>query len=190
MVGDRGEALLVDAQGEQQVRDAVRRRQLALGGVHAEAVDAAAAGCDQQGTGLADEPDAQLAVLERQAGAALEVARLVVEQVAEESLRDRLGMPVARPLRARDGGAAGRVQLGDDPGVRRRHEGDRRGDRLEPEHPRRGGDERDGVEQRPGVPEPCQRRSQRASVRARHGTVGELRERLACGHSRPRSGGA
>ena len=57
MVRDRGEAVLVATQREQQVGDPVGRRKLAVGRAHAEAVHPPAAGRDQQRAGLADEPD-------------------------------------------------------------------------------------------------------------------------------------
>ena len=74
-----------------------------------------------------------VAALEREAGAALELALVVAEQVAEQALRDRLGpargaAPFGRTTRR----APERVQLGDDPGVRERGERHRRGERLEP----------------------------------------------------------
>ena len=52
-------------------------------------------------------------------------------------------------LRAHHARAPERVQLGDDPGVRQRGERHRRGERLEPDHPHAGADERHRVEQRP-----------------------------------------
>ena len=47
---------------------------------------------------LPHQPDAEPAALEREAGVALELARLVAEQVAEQALGDRLGALVARAL--------------------------------------------------------------------------------------------
>ena len=100
MVGDRREAGLVGAEGQQQVGDAVGRRQIGRVRADAEAVHHLAAGHDEQGALLADQPGAQLAGLEREAGLALELARVVAEQVAEQSLGDGLGVLVARSLAA------------------------------------------------------------------------------------------
>src|SRR5215210_6745513 len=86
VVRDGREAVLVGPQGQQQVRDAVRRRQLGLRGPDAEAVDPAAR--QQQGSGFADEPGAELTALEREARVALELALAMAEQVAEEALGD------------------------------------------------------------------------------------------------------
>ena len=81
------------------MRDAVGRRQLGVGGGHAEAVHAPAARHDEQRAALADEPDAERGALERQAGLALELALLVAEQVAEEALRH--GLAGGSPARLR-----------------------------------------------------------------------------------------
>ena len=96
VVGHGGEALLVLAQGEQQVRDPIRGRQLGIRRRDAEAVHAPAARRHEQRARLAHEPDAELAALEREAGAALELALVVAEQVAEEALGDRLAAPALR----------------------------------------------------------------------------------------------
>ena len=70
--------------------------------VHAPAVDAAAAGPHEHGAGLADQPDAERAALEHEAGARVQVARLVADEVAEQAERRAL-----RPaVRARPRGAA------------------------------------------------------------------------------------
>jgi hypothetical protein len=153
VVGDGREALLVHAQGEQQMGHAVGRRQVRLGGAHTEAVHPPPATDDQQRAGLADDPHAQAAGLQREPGAALQLALVGAEQVAEQSLRNGLGPLVAPPLRPRHPRAAVRVQLGDDPGVCRGRQRHRRQQRLEPHHRRPGGQERDRVEQRPRVPE-------------------------------------
>ena len=100
VVRDRREALLVLAQRQQQVGYPVGRRQLAVRGPHAEAVHPPAAGRDEQRAALADQPDAERAALEREAGVALELALVVAEQVAEQALRDRLARAASRaPLR-------------------------------------------------------------------------------------------
>ena len=182
VVGDRGEALLVHPQGEQQVRDPVGGRQLGLGRADAVAVHAPATRRYEQGARLSHQPDAEVAALEREPGPALELALLVAEQVAEETLRRRLRRIVARPLRPHHAGAAERVQLGDDPGVgegRQRHRG---GERLEPQHPGAGDHERNRVEHRPRVPDaaPAQ---EPARVRARSPRDrGELWEGLLGAH--------
>ena len=107
VVRDGREPLLVGAQREQQVRDPVGRRQVAVGRPHAEAVDALSAVRNQDGACLAEQPDAERAALHRQPGLALQVARVVAEQVAEQPLRDRLG--VARcAARAADGSCSTR----------------------------------------------------------------------------------
>ena len=71
VVRNRGEPLLILAQRQQQVRDPVGGRQLALDGANAEAVHTAAAGRHEQRAALAEQPDAQLSRLESQAGIAL-----------------------------------------------------------------------------------------------------------------------
>ena len=87
-------------------------------GVDAPAVDAAAAGPHEQRAGLADEPDAERAALEHEAGARVQVARLVADEVAEQAERGALRPAVrARPA-AQDVRAALGVQLGDHPRVR------------------------------------------------------------------------
>ena len=98
-VGDGREAVLVGAQREQQVGDPVGRRQRAVLDVHAPAVHAAAARAHEQRAGLADQPDAERAALEHQAGAGVQLARLVADEVAEQ--------PDRGPLRALAGAAAG-----------------------------------------------------------------------------------
>jgi len=151
VVRDRREALLVGSQRQQQVRDPVGRRQVALGGPHAEAVNPVSTVRHQDRAGLAEEPDPELPALHRQAGLALEVARVMTQEVAEESLRDRLSGLVARPARRPDRvRAAERVQFGDDPSVREARERDRQRERLERDQrdarQRERDDERNGLE--------------------------------------------
>src|SRR5262245_26366457 len=81
VIRDGGEADLVRAEGEQEMGDAVRGRELVIARRHAEAVDAPAVAGDEQRTALAHEPDPQVALLEREPGAPLEVALLVAEEV-------------------------------------------------------------------------------------------------------------
>ena len=121
---------------------------------NAEAVHAPAPGRHEQRAALAEQPDAELAALEGEPGLALELALVVAEQVAEQPLRHGLSRRGPRLLRPHDARPPERVQLGDDPGVRERGERHRRGERLEPDHPHAGADERHRVEQRPGMPDP------------------------------------
>src|SRR5207248_8613381 len=114
MVGHGGETDLVRTQREHQMRNPVGRRQIGIGHAHAKAVRALRAGRDEDGAGLADEPRPERAALERKPGPALQLARLMVEQVAEEALRERLGLVVARALPPRTARAAERMALGDE----------------------------------------------------------------------------
>ena len=66
-VGDRREALLVLAQGQQQMGDPVGRRQItALADPHAEAMDAMSARAHQDRPLLTDQPDAEPPALQGQ----------------------------------------------------------------------------------------------------------------------------
>ena len=115
-VGDRREAGLVLAQGEQEMGGAVRGRQVAVD-LHAPAVDPPPAGAHEQRARLPDEPDAERAALQREPRAGVQLARVVAEQVAEQAER--------RALRRRRRRAAA--------GARR----SRRGSRTAPGSPRR-----------------------------------------------------
>src|SRR5205823_1825966 len=97
VVGHGREAGLVASQGEQQVGDAVRWRQLSVGGANAEAVHPPPA--DEQRPRLSHEPHPELAPLHREPGIALERAGTVAEQVAQEALRHLLTALVPRALR-------------------------------------------------------------------------------------------
>jgi len=74
-----GETLLVHPESEQEVRYAVGRGQLAVHGLHAEAVHPAATGRHEQRTALTEQPDAELPALKGEAGLALELPLLVAE---------------------------------------------------------------------------------------------------------------
>ena len=100
MIRDGREALLVLSQRQEQVGYAVGRRQLRVRHAHAEAVHAPAARRDEQRAALADQPGAERAALEREAGVALQAALVMAEQVAEEALRNLLAGAVPAPLRA------------------------------------------------------------------------------------------
>ena len=99
LVGDGGEALLVGAQREQQVADAVGARQVRVVDADAEAVDGACA-ADEQRARLADEPRPEPAGLEHEAGARVQVARVVVDEVAEQAERGALRVLALRAASA------------------------------------------------------------------------------------------
>jgi hypothetical protein len=123
MVGERGEADLVLPQSEQEVGDPVGPWKLWIGRAGTEAVHSPAPGPDQERTGLADEPDAEPAGLERQAALALKCSRFVIEQIAQEALRRPLRGARASALERKDDArAAVGEKLGDHPGVEPRNE--------------------------------------------------------------------
>src|SRR4051794_6927910 len=125
VVRDRGEARLVGAQRQQQVRDAIRRRQVAIGDPYAVAMHAPAAGADEQRPGLAHQPYAEPAALQGEPGRALQVTLAVPQQVAEQALCHLLRAAVGPRLAAHHVRAAEGVQLRDDPGVREARERNR-----------------------------------------------------------------
>ena len=156
---------------------------------HAEAVHPAATGRHEQRAALAEQPDAQLAVLERKPGLALELALLVAEQVAEQALCHRLSredracrLVRAWPLRPDHARASERVQLRDDPGVRQRGQRDRGGQRLEPDHPHARADERHRVQERPGMPDPSPAAQPARISGLAPRDRGELGKGLVCAH--------
>ena len=81
---------------------------------HAPADDAAAAG-HQQRAGLPDQPDAEPAALEHEAGAGVQRAGVVADEVAEQPERRPLGRVVAPPARRDDLRAPARVERRDRP---------------------------------------------------------------------------
>ena len=87
----------------------------------APAVHAAPAGAHEQRARLADQPDAEAAALHHEAGARVQVARVVADEVAEQPERGASAASPRRAARAHDLRAAVGVQLGDRPGMRERH---------------------------------------------------------------------
>ena len=120
-VGHGGEALLVGAQREQQVGDAVARRQRGVGHAHAPAVHAPAAAADEQRAGLArrarrpSRPRSSTSPVAR-----VQLARVVADEVAEQPERRAPRRRPARRVRRGRTTFAPRcgVELGDDPRVR------------------------------------------------------------------------
>src|SRR5687767_8322693 len=143
LVGDGGEALLVGAQREEEVRDAIRARQVRVVDADAEAVDAPLA--DEQSARLADQPRAEPARLLDEPGPRVEVARVVVDEVPQEPERRPLRLVGLARLRADDLGAAVGVQLGDRPRLDERERGGGRKPRLDRDEHRGGDEERDDV---------------------------------------------
>ena len=196
VVGHGGEALLVGAQREQQVGDRGPTAAARGSGTRTQKQ------CTRRPPGTTSSAPAsptshtpELAALERQAGLALELARLVAEQVAEQALGHRLGALVARPLGRTHARAAEGVQLGDDPGVRERWRsatGAASAARARISTTP-AGDERDACRATVQASRAARSaRSQRASSRSRQGTARELGERALRDRriSRRRSGGA
>ena len=140
---------------------AARRR------LHAPAADAPPARATSSAPGSADQPRAQPAALEREAGARVQLARLVAEQVAEQAERRRSGPSAARgrgrmtfaPRRAYSTGmsqacASATSETGND-------------ERLQRHHHDRDGDERDVWATVVSVHTRPRRRSRAASSRGR-----------------------
>ena len=94
MVGDGRKPALVLAQGEQQVRDPVGRGQAGIGRADAKGVYPPPAPPYQERAGLAHEPHAHRASLDREAGLILKVARGVAEQIAEQALGHPLRLSI------------------------------------------------------------------------------------------------
>ena len=177
MVRDGREADLVRAQRQQEVSDPIGGRQVALGRPDAEAVDPLPAVRDEHGARLAEQPHAEVAALQRQAGLALELTLLVPEQVAEKALRDRLGALVARPSgRADRVRPAEGVQLRDHPPVREARQRDGHRERLERDQhdtgQRERHDERDRLKS-PQPPPPAQPARVNWSSPRHRGELGE-----------------
>ena len=99
-VGHGGEALLVGAQREQQVRDAVGRTAAPGSGTCTHQQNTRRPpGAHEHRARLADEPDAERAALRHQPGPRVQLARVVADEVAEQAERHPLGRVLALRLR-------------------------------------------------------------------------------------------
>ena len=91
LVGDGGEPRLVRPERQQQVRDPVARRELAVVGTHAQAVDALSTRPDEECPRLAEHPNTEGAPLEHESRPGEEASRRVTDQIPEEADRHLLG---------------------------------------------------------------------------------------------------
>ena len=131
VVGHRGEALLIRAERQQQVRDAVGRGR-------SRSVVPTQKQCTRRPPGATSS--APLSATSQTPRLARSTARpvarwrslsLVVEQVAEQALGHALRLALPHALRAEHVRAPEGVELGDDPRVHEGHEGHRGRQRLE-----------------------------------------------------------
>ena len=122
--------------------DPVARGQRGVGHPDAVAVDPPAARADEERAGLPEHPHPEPAPLDRHPRPRLQVARTMIEQVAEQPHRHALGLRRSRVARAHDLRPARRVQLRNRPRVDQQHERHRRQDRREHRQCYRAADER------------------------------------------------
>jgi hypothetical protein len=82
-VCDRRKPDLVGPQGKQEVSDAIRRGQVGIRDPDAVTVDATTTRAHEHGSRLTDDPRAQPGPLDDQPGSALELPRIVTEEISK-----------------------------------------------------------------------------------------------------------